>query len=137
MAKSSGRRSAADLAAPTFVGGLQPTRKLTAAEQRVWDRAMNAWPREHWIGSDADPLTQYCAVNVQFDEATNDGDLSRMEKAGRLSLSYATKLRLTPQSRYDHKGVDTEAKRGRGNEAAADRLLGGEAVWPAQQENLN
>jgi hypothetical protein len=125
MAKTSGRRSAADLAAGSFIPAIEPTRKLSVAERRVWDRAMRSWPREHWIESDADPLTQYCAVNVKFEDATKTGDLPGMERAGRLALSYATKLRLTPQSRYDHKGTHTEAKRGRENVAAADRLLGG------------
>lgn len=90
---------------------------------------VSAWPASHWIASDSEILTQYCAVCTVFDAAHRRDDLSAMEKAGRLALSYATKLRLTPQSRYDHKGTHVEAERGRENEAAADRLLGGVDAW--------
>jgi hypothetical protein len=134
MPKNSGRRSAADLAAKTFVSVIVPTRKLSAAEQRVWDRVMQSWPANHWIGSDSDILTDYCSAFVMAGDAARKGDASAMDKAGRLALSYATKLRLTPQSRYDHKGTHTEATRGRENDAADDRLLGGTAVWPEQHD---
>ena len=96
-----------------------------------------SWPKAHWIQSDAEILTQYCATCVAFDNAQKREDLSQMEKAGRLVLSYATKLRLTPQSRYDHKGVHTQSEKGRENEASADRLLGGVEAWADQQEKLN
>ena len=129
MAKKAGRRSAADLAAPRFIAAMQPTRKLRADELRVWDRVIGSWPRDHWIHSDAETLTQYCAICVAFDLARKRDDLSAMEKAGRLSLSYATKLRITPQSRYDWKGAHREANRGRQNEASSERLLGGVETW--------
>ena len=129
MPKNSGRKSAADLAAPRFFPVIQPTRKLCADEQRVWDRVIGSWPRDHWIHSDAETLTQYCAICVAFDSARKRDDLSDMEKAGRLSLSYATKLRITPQSRYDWKGAHREANRGRQNEASSERLLGGIEIW--------
>src|SRR5690606_31856431 len=117
MAKNSGRRSAADLNAAVFLTKLNPTRKLCEFEQGVWDRVMGAWPADHWIQSDSELLTQYCAACKAFEQARKKELLPEMDKAGRLSLSYATKLRITPQSRYDHKGTHTEAKRGRQNEA--------------------
>lgn len=127
MAKSGGRRSLADLNAKQFQSFIQPTRKLSAFEGDVWERVVSAWPADHWIKSDADILTQYCAACYLFEGCRVEGDLAGMDKSGRLTLSYATKLRITPQSRYDTRVASTEAKRGMENEAASDRLLGGNA----------
>lgn len=137
MAKNSGRRSLDDIHAAEFNPEIAPTRKLLAGEKEIWARVMNSWPKNHWIHSDAEILTQYCAACLAFDGARKDRDLPSMERAGRLCLSYATKLRITPQSRYDHKGTATEAKRGQENQAADDRLLGGTEAWANQQDNLN
>lgn len=137
MAKNSGRRSLDDLNAPEYAGEIEPTRKLLAEEKEIWARAINSWPKNHWILSDSEILTQYCAACAAFERARKEKDLSAMERAGRLCLSYATKLRITPQSRYDHKGTYTEAKRGQENQAADDRLLGGVDVWDKQQDSLN
>src|SRR5262245_2748639 len=120
----SGRRSAADDSAAKFIPTIQPTRKLSAAELAVWKRVISAWPLTHWSGSDAEVLTQYCSACEWFEKARRSHDYSNMEKAGRLCLSYATRLRLTPQARYSAHVADRQAERGKDNEAAADRLLG-------------
>lgn len=135
MAKGSGRRSTADINAAQFQSFLEPVRELGTDERAVWDRVVSAWPANHFIKSDAEILTQYCAVCIIFDTARVAGDFPVMEKAGRLLLTYATKLRITPQSRYNPQTVNTVAKRGRENEAAADRLLGGSA-WVQSLSNI-
>ena len=88
---------------------------------------MGAWPKNHWIASDAEILTQYCAACEWFEKARRGHDPGAMDKAGRLCLSYATKLRLTPQARYIPQTAGRESQHGLENEAAADRLLGGSA----------
>ena len=120
--------------AAEFSVALQPVRKLSAYEKQVWGRAMGAWPDDHWIASDADLLTQYCYVCEVIDEARKAGEIDRLEKMARLALSYATRLRITPQSRYDARAAGREANHGRENEVAANRLLGGSA-WTSQTPN--
>jgi hypothetical protein len=79
-------------------------------------------------------LTQYCAVCLAFEDARVAKNLPDMERAGRLALSYATKLRITPQSRYNTQAAGREATRGRGNSAAANRLIGG-IGWQNQPDD--
>jgi hypothetical protein len=135
MAKTSGRRSAADLNAAQFIKAIQPTRTLSAFESRVWDLAVASWPVDHWIGTDTEILMQYCAVCKAFEDARKSGDIGAMDKAGRLCLTYATKLRITPQARYEARQTAREASNGRANEAAAtSRLLGGSA-WTSATPN--
>ena len=136
MAKGSGRRSLADQNSAKFQWVIEPTRELGAPELDIWNRVISAWPIDHWIKSDAEILTQYCAACLAFDQARVGGDLGAMDRMGRLSLSYATKLRITPQSRYDTRVASTEAKRGKENEAASDRLLGGNA-WESISSTAN
>lgn len=126
MAKNSGRRSDADRAATTLAIVLAPTRRLSAAEKRTWTRVVDAWPPEHFIASDAELLTQYCAACVVFEAARKREDLAAMDKSGRLALSYATKLRITPQSRYDAQAAARQANRGKQNLPASDGLIGGD-----------
>jgi hypothetical protein len=130
MGKYQGKRSLADLNAAEFVSTIQPTRTLSAAESKVWHRAVGSWPADHWIQSDADLLTQYCSLVVLMDKAFKDRDLLVADKLGRLVLGYTRALRLTCQSRYDPRGAGREAIRGRENEAGENPLLGGRA-WGA------
>jgi hypothetical protein len=127
MGKYQGKRSLADLNAAEFVSTIQPTRTLSAAEAKVWKRAVGSWPADHWIHSDADLLTQYCTIAVLLDEAFKKRDLLIADKLGRLVLGYTRALRITCQSRYDPRGAGREAIRGRENEAGENPLLGGRA----------
>jgi hypothetical protein len=127
MAKASGRRSAADLTAKRLKILLEPTRKLSAAEHKVWNGVTGSFPPGHFTLSDAELLGQYCAIVVAFETSREAGDIATMEKLGRLALSYATRLRATPQSRYDTKLAARQAERGGSNAAAHDRLIGGDA----------
>jgi len=135
MAKGSGRRSTADQFAARFVSRIEPVRKLSAAERATWRRVVGAWPLSHWIVSDADLLTQYCAACDLFEKARRKHDHVNLERAGRLCLSYASRLRLTPQARYCKDVAGTHSERGKENEAAADKLLGRNA-W-ARDEKPN
>jgi hypothetical protein len=126
MAKNSGRRSLADLNSAQFISVIQPTRKLNADELAAWNVVIGSWPSDHWIGSDAELLTQYCGLCALFDKLLSEGDVPALDKLGRLVLSYATKMRITPQSRYDEKTVARRAESGKENQAS-ERLLGGDA----------
>lgn len=131
MAKGSGRRSLADLNAAEFIAPIQPIRRLTKQEKAVWNRIMASWPGDHWVTSDAELLTQYCAISVHADRFMKAGDMQNADRLGKLMLSFARSLRITPQSRYDARGADREATRGREVEAASSSLLGGGAWKPA------
>ncbi len=128
MAKQSGRRSLADLNAAQFITRIQPTRALSADETDVWCRILESWPDKHWAASDADLLTNYCATCVLIEKARKSGNIDRMEKLCRLQMSYATRLRITPQSRYDARATARHANEGMENDAADDALLGG-GIW--------
>jgi hypothetical protein len=132
MAKRSGKRSAADLAAPAYLPTIRPTRKLSATENAAWAEVIGAWPADHWIGSDARLLTQYCAFCAQLEEAIERGDPTGAGQLARVVMAYATKLRITPQSRYEPRTAARAASHGLENAAAddADGILGGLAAWP-------
>ena len=129
MAKRSGKRSAEDLVAPRFVAAICPTRKLNAAEAAVWAEVTDAWPTDHWIGSDARLLAQYCAFCVQLEEALAEGSVALANQIARVVMAYATKLRITPQSRCQAVTAARAAEHGRENEAGDDRLLQGIEAW--------
>jgi hypothetical protein len=125
MAKRSGRRSAADIAAAKFTSSIQPTRKLTPAEAKYWKLIISAWPDGHFITSDAILISHLVGACVAFDGARDLQDISAMDKAARLALSLCTRLRITPQSRYDERGASRQAARGRSIEVVKkyDRLI--------------
>jgi hypothetical protein len=106
---------------------LEPCRKLTAKESKVWQRIMQSWPDDHWNTADSILLTHYCCAVVAMDEALKSGDVDAIVKRGKLVLDTARTLRITPHARYDPKTTHRAAERGRDNEAAASRLLGGGA----------
>lgn len=124
----------ADLNAAEFIQPIQPTRRITKQESAVWNRVTSAWPKDHWIASDAELLTHYCAICVHLDRFMKAGDTSNIDRLAKLVLQYATKLRITPQSRYNTQMAGREAERGRDNEAADDALLGG-SVWSSAVPN--
>ena len=123
MAKQQGRRSLADLNAAQFISVIQPTRTLSAAEMKVWHRAVSSFDSSHWVDSDADLLTAYCSAVVWQESLRKDGDIHGFEKLSRVAMAYATKLRMMPQSRYGNRAAAADAELGRENEAAEDNLL--------------
>jgi hypothetical protein len=127
MAKKSGRRSAADLIAAQIHAGLEPMRPLTGLEQIYWDRVLSSVDRRHFIGLDAILLAQFVEACAVYSRAA---DAKEMESLGRLILAYATKLRLTPQTRYDNR----QAARTPTDEMAivsSTQLLSGTGSWVA------
>ena len=122
--KGSGRRSAADEQAARLVVALEPTRKLTAAERKTWNKVVSSVSADHFSASDAILLEQYCATVEAFEAARKAKDTKTMEAMGRLSFSCATRLRVTPQSRYDARAAARSIERGRAR-AIEDPLIGG------------
>ncbi len=122
--KGSGRRSAADESAAKLVTTLEPSRKLSAAEYKTWQSVVVSVLANHFSSGDGVLLEQYCAAVEEFEKARKAGDTKTMESMGRLSLSIATRLRITPQSRYDARAAARDVERGRTG-AITDPLLGG------------
>jgi hypothetical protein len=124
MAKGSGRRSNADRKAAKLVTHMQPTRELSELERAIWDCVVGSVSSNHFSGSDVFLLEQYCACLDAFETGRQAADSKAMEAMGRLSLSYATRLRITPQSRYDARAAARSVERGRSG-AIDDDLIGG------------
>jgi hypothetical protein len=81
---------------------------------------------DRWTVADAYLIAMYASAVVAYDEAQSPND---REKAGRLALSIATRLRLTPQSRYDNRAAARTADRALDVVAGADDPLLGGAAW--------
>jgi hypothetical protein len=106
---------------------MKPTRKLNAFEQKAWDRLIMSWPSDHWVEADSDLMTGYVACIEMFEKAIADRDANVADRMGKLMLLYATKLRITPHSRYDPKTAYRAAERGRIN--VIDDPLLAEKAW--------
>jgi hypothetical protein len=91
----------------------EPTPELTPEQRLVWISVVNSLPAD-WIRSES--LPQYCrhvvasnhvAQMLETVEGTDEIDvedydrlLRMQERESRITVSLATKLRLTPQSEY-------------------------------------
>ena len=121
--KRQGKRSAEDLTAAEYTITLEPPRRLSPAERAIWDAVLSSGDR--FTKADAILIAQYCSACVDYNKSRT---LVDRERAGRLCLSYATRLRLTPASRYDARAAARAANNLEGV-AGDDPLLGGTA-WP-------
>jgi hypothetical protein len=109
-----------------------PPESLTHSQRLHWVQISNALPAE-WFGDENKALlTEYCRtlttlefLNKQIDyqeslhpEAVDPSAyfelLRRREGYVRISLSQATKMRLSQQSRYGARGADGAASRAKG-----------------------
>ena len=107
------RRSAADLATPriaTEPRWLEPPKHLTDAERSLFVELVEACAPNHFVKSDLPLLTSYVqatllsrrAVNTAFDDKDS---LAIWERATKMQVSLAAKLRLAPQQRADPKTI--------------------------------
>lgn len=129
------RRSAASL---SIVPASEPVEfppvpaGLSEAEAALWTGVVESKPTD-WFGADSLPvLREYVRAAVMCDtlavvvaDAIRRGDpdeikgvLDMRDKESRRAVSLATKLRLTPQSKYGPRAADT-----------ADRKAGGKRPW--------
>lgn len=118
-----GRKSAAALATPAKAtrARLEPPADLDAQEEEVFRQIVGDWPADHFRRSDLPVVSAYCR-GIIFERrlgeaATRDSDHVKLwMDAARTVISLATKLRLTPQSRYDPKAVGRLASRTPGSD---------------------
>jgi hypothetical protein len=99
----------------------EPPAELTPEQRLVWVRVVNSLPAD-WFGDETHGvLAQYCRHVVagnhvaqmvcdmerkrEIDVDSYDKLLKMQERESRISVSLATKLRITPQSTYDKEKV--------------------------------
>lgn len=100
---------------------LPPPDGLNAAESLIWEQALRSKPQEYFHADDLILLREYCRAVAMCDrlaekcEAANGGDtlaryLGLRDKEVRRVTVLATKLRMTPQSRYDKQVAATASR---------------------------
>jgi hypothetical protein len=126
-----GRKSAAELAI-IGAGGIAVARRLDPPSlisdemAKVWRGIVNGKPGDWFDAGSAPVLAQYCrhviaarrasqlVVQTEADDGFDidvwSGLLRLQERQSALLVSLATKLRLTPQSRYGARSADTAAR---------------------------
>src|SRR5262249_16245701 len=85
---------------------LQPPTDLTADETALFREIVNSCKPEHFVQSDRPLLVALCQAILMSREAARgaakDPKLAQaVERAARTMATLATRLRLTPQSRFD------------------------------------
>ena len=121
-----GRRSTASLAIAAVQSWtrLEPPESVSEAAAVVWREVVATKPAE-WFQADTAPVLEaYCNTIVEYRRVadalaeTGPSDLKTYrplvemaEKLGRAITSMATKMRLTPQSRYTPISAGTAAKK--------------------------
>ena len=105
---------------PTIV----PAHKLNGDELAVWNDIASSIPPGTWTKTDALMLTHLATISVMFRKAREKGDIAQVEKCGRLVLNYATKLRLTRQSRIDARAAGRAAENGADDDLDQPSWLG-------------
>ena len=126
-----GRKSAASLSAVTIIPGQRPPPppELTKEQAAAWKAIVARMPAD-WFDTTAQILliemcrhTAICGIISQqidsfpVDQLTTEEGTERYDRLGRMLDRHskcvamlATKLRLAPQSRYEHKVAGTAAK---------------------------
>jgi hypothetical protein len=124
-----GRRSAASLAVVATLPGQRPEPPvdLTPAQAQVWRAVASTKPAD-WFTADSHPLlAAYCRHvvaadriarlidNLEAEERPDLGEYNHLlkmrDRESRAMVGLARSMRLTQQSRYDHKTGHTAATR--------------------------
>jgi hypothetical protein len=106
-----GRKSATELAAPRVNEDrtpMEPPPNLTNDERTLFTEIAQSVPLRHFVASDTPLLVSYVQATLLAREAirtaaTDNAALAAWEKVARVQAALATKLRLSPSSRYDPK----------------------------------
>jgi hypothetical protein len=130
MTDKRGRKSAEELSIVSLASArkpIEPPADLKAPEARIFNQVVDACAPNHFRKSDIPILTAFAtATHLSRFYAERIGEtetaFKNWEAAVRLQLSIGTKLRLTPQSRYDPKTV------------ARDIPHDGPAPWESAEE---
>jgi len=108
---------------------VEPPRKLSRREQRTWDAVYASGDHPHLHEGHGYLVASYCALCELFEKAVTAGDVDRMDRTGRLCLSYATRLKITMQSRIRAEDAAVAARRGLERAAAVSTRLFGGSTW--------
>lgn len=89
---------------------LQPPKILSAAERRLFLELVSSCDHRHFRSSDLPLLVAYCQATAlsqkAIGKAGSDKDaLGTWERSVKLMAVLATRLRISPQSRFDRKTV--------------------------------
>lgn len=110
----------ANLGAVTVLPGDRPSapEALCEAGKELWERVIRSLPADFLRGADLVLLHAYCEQWAQYQAALGrwlseeeKGDWDRSQDALKSWVTLSTKLRLTPQARYDAAKASTAAKR--------------------------
>ena len=102
---------------------LTPLSPLTEAERAIFD--MTALENPHLRTSDTPLLQAYAMACVRISEPSSRENIAELDRAARLAMSLATKLRLPPSSSIDPVALGRRKK---------DALTGLKKPWEPQQE---
>jgi hypothetical protein len=83
---------------------LLPPKTLTAAERAVFLALVDVVATDHFTPADLPLLTAYCQAVAIVQQGQPADDLIKFglwERAAKLAATLATRLRISPQSRYD------------------------------------
>jgi len=102
-----GRKTAGTRVAPIVNGKpprLKPPASLTKEERELFIELVEAVAPEHFITADLPLLISFVQTSLLVRSTANKPDqISTWEKAMKLQISLATKLRLSPSTRLDPK----------------------------------
>lgn len=115
MAQQRGRKTAGALEAVVSTQRPEPATHLTDEQKEIWTRVVNALPPEWFRAETLDLLSRYCAqvtaarqLDQRIEALPADAPLADLkllmalqDKASRVIMSLATKMRLSQQSTYD------------------------------------
>ena len=125
MARQRGRKTAGALAAAVSTQRPAPAAHLTDEQAEIWQRVVDSLPPEWFRPETLDLLGEYCVqvttsrkVAKMIDALPVDAPAERLqqliyltEKTARLTISLATKMRISQQSTYDREKVKQTAKK--------------------------
>jgi phage terminase small subunit len=113
MNEKRGRKSAEDLAIVSLASArrpIEPPADLKRQEAEIFREVVAACAANHFRKSDIPILTAFATathLSRYYAEriGETEGAFKNWEAAARMQVSLATKLRITPQSRYDPKTI--------------------------------
>jgi hypothetical protein len=79
---------------------------LTAKERALFSRIVNASEARHFRENESELLVSYVQAVLMVREAVRKHEMNDWEKASRIQLSLAMRLRLAPSSRLDPRTVN-------------------------------
>ncbi len=80
---------------------IDPPGGLNTEERALFEQLVSTTEARHLRPSDAPMLVSYVQATLMARRLAHAGDIKEFDRAARLQATLATKLRLTPHSRFD------------------------------------